>query len=255
MKSPAELARSRRVMRVLRGQSVPQRWYWETNGSDEFLADTTALTLGIANQWTLAALLRADAITGFKYVCEFKGATDANRIIMRFDGASDRFNVLIWNSAGTAIVNLRYVASTVVAGVPFHAILTFDGTLGSNPATLYVNGSAATIDFGTNNPGTLTDTARAAYVCGSSALGNSWNGALQDLMLFPDVLDAGERAQLLTQVRSFSPVGDLGAVVHFNPKFETDMGSNLVSGGAAFDIMDDQSNISAADDRIQGTLL
>ena len=144
----------------------------EFNGTDEYLANTTHQTWGIADTWTVAMWLRPGHATGGIERDAFELAyylipAWQNRIKIGTTASSDSFRVVVG-----ALPNKDYKFGTWTQNTWHHVAVTWDGT----DLLVYVDGvedssPTKTADFAI----TMADGARQCSV-GSSGGGDFWQG-------------------------------------------------------------------------------
>jgi hypothetical protein len=174
----------------------------DLDGSTERLASSEA-TVGIVDTWTLVVWAkRSDSDTVERRIAEvFAAANSNNRIVVaRQASTSDALEVSVYNSAGTLIKQHRFAA--MLPRNQWRCIaVAFDGSEGSDPLRVYVNGGLLTpTSTPTNTTGSLTDTARAIAVGRS---GFDFAGRIHSLGLWSSELAAAEVASLYFGGRDF----------------------------------------------------
>lgn len=233
-----------------RATLVPARFYWDLNGTDEYLLDITERTMGIANQWSiLISATLGNVGAAEQYLLEASGGSNFSTIRV-FWASSQTFTVINFSSTGATIKTYEWDTSVFANnGDAAHIVITFDGDTAGDPLLLYKNGAeVAPTTKVQDNTGTMTDESR------SIILGLLWNGNIQDVAVFPTVLSAANAVTLYGQRNDADPMSGFSPTIHFTPQDADDMGKNYGSGNA-FDVMLDASNITSGDDRIQGNLI
>lgn len=247
------------INRRRRVDASSPRSYWDLNGTDEYLSDSTNSTLGVANQWSMLVSARLDSVAATdRRLVQFRQSSgNANVVILYWNNLPLGLTLLLFNSSGSSFKDLTWDNSVFTNdGDAAHIIVTFDGEDTGDPVVLYKNGSPVSPSSGTDGTGTMTDTdRRTAISTDPNSLGSDpWDGAVQDVAIFASVLSSVSAATLYAQRNDADPMSGFSPTVHLTPQDPDDMGKNYGSG-AAIDVMANASGITAAEDRIQGNLI
>ena len=209
------------------------------DGTNDFLANTTAQSVGVTNTWSVVAWVRPDAVASIDTILSvYNGSTNANRIDVRLRGdvVSDPYEVTIFGSGGVLFKQYRYFDSPGAGGWG-HFATTWDGTtlLG------YGSGLVETPTIITDDAVTQTATDRQVYIGEEIVVGGrKWDGRIGYVAIFNTVLSADEIRELAAHglefdLRSAGYVyASQASLVHFyRPgKDPNDLGNDWVSSGA-----------------------
>lgn len=233
------------------------------NGSDEYLAKLSDTTLGFGNTWTMMLQVRPTRASfttteGLFTVGPVAGKSNPNVIEILLDGttANDPLRIRCIDSGGATTFKDLTWNSFFTVNVGVHIIITFDGSAGGDPIVVYKNGSAVAASGGTNNTGTMTNTARRV-VAGNrqQSLGTGhFQGDVGDIAVWSNVLSAAEALDLYNRRASVDLSSDSGSYASSaTMQHWWRMGFNILDIGDDYgvgtdvDIMDNASNISSAD--------
>lgn len=176
------------------------------DGTDDSLnvADNNAFSINSTNEFTVAAWLNPDVVTGQRNIIS-KGAASNYEWSLGSNGT--QIQGIVWNAAGTAIGQAN-ASNTLTTGWQ-HVAMTV--SLNSNTITIYRNGvrlSEATIS------GTYTNGTAAVRVGERADAANDYAGLADDVRLYSRALIAGE----IQMLYSWSP----GPISHW--KFDEGTG-------------------------------
>ena len=227
--------------------------YWDLNGTDEFLANTTAQSIGIADAWSIAFWARIDDTSSSTvYFIHLRETSSSNnQMLIAWSASGNHLQVKCEDSAGTTFKTINY-DSIFRDGEDAHILVTYDGSDTGDPIVLYKNGVVITPNPSTDNTGTMTDSNRRVYIGNNSGGVGPLDGAIQHLAIFSTVKTATEAATLNSQKRDDDPMSGFSPVHFWTPTDPDDMGLDYGSG--SIDIMENASNITSADDRVADLL-
>lgn len=170
----------------------PDGAYVDLNGSNEYYRNTTAQSIGVANEWTVAGWFRSDGITSNDTPFHIGHTSGNSQILIEMTGAlSDgRLRVFITDSSGSTIKDYSWLAVfSLVQWV--HVTATWDGTT----LKAYRNG----VDLGdpdvtdTDSTGVMADDDRKV---GIGMLDNNpspfltWNGGIHSVAVWNRAMPA-----------------------------------------------------------------
>lgn len=163
------------------------------SGGSDYFRNTTEVTMGIANIWSIACWVKAPQFVASTSLFEIKpSANSVNRISLAFSGTAGNILMSTFGSGGAAIK--AYTYNTVSKSQQWqHIIFTWDG------ATLlaYFNGALKDVDSaGTDNAGTMTDTTRSVAFGATVAGGSILTGWTHSAAVWNVVLTGAEAALL-----------------------------------------------------------
>lgn len=162
----------------------------DLNGTDEYLANTTNNTLGVANNWKLEAWVRgassAAAGTADKIFIAKNSGNNNDRIELELlnDTNGAKFRIRLWNSTGTLFKDYEFGSYTVNTFTML--------TIKWNGTTLEVrqdnvdqtSGATKTVD----SAGTMgTATRRVILGVDDALTANFWNGLIQRVSLWDSI--------------------------------------------------------------------
>lgn len=227
----------------------------DLNGTDEYLANTSDITLAIGDTWSLNIWGRGASSAGgterFLFVVD-PGTGDANRIELTLsdDSAASPYSIRLWNSSGTLFKDYDFGTFTVNTYIML--TITWDGT----NLTVYQGGTAQTPTLNLDDSGTMTNTARRVIIGVDSALtGGHWEGFVFSPKLWDVELTALEIGDINTGASTFNSRRDSGNYAsRDNLKhlwdFRTSANIGQDYGHQASNLIDidtNAANISAAD--------
>jgi hypothetical protein len=164
----------------------------ELNGTNEYLANTTAQSLEIGNSWTIAGWYKTDVAPTGEYLFEiWNGSNNNDRVRVYINNDSGgRYQVANFSSTGGLLGNPAY---PFPAGTNrwFHIALTWDGTA----LKLYHNGVVRPVQAGSTGAGTMADSNRRIYVgygAQSPDPGNYWDGHVHSFAIWDKDLTQNE---------------------------------------------------------------
>lgn len=224
----------KRLRSVASNGEFERRYSVDLDGSTEYLANTTASTLGITDTWSAVLNVRADAPdSAVQYFLTLKpAAADTSRIQLLTAPTSGFFRVALWDSSQSQYKLLDYDLWPAAGNA--HIIVTYDGSDTGDPIVVYSSAAVVAAEGGgTDNTGTQTDASRnvtiGAFQGGSSFL----DGAIQDVALFDSLLDSDDATTLYAQRNDANPYKDYSPVHWWSPQL----------GGKYFeDIFDDRGS-------------
>lgn len=229
----------------------------DLDGSTEGLGDSTLQTLGVANEWTVAVWIKWDDLPGAServFIAQPTSAPFANIISIFWNSGQSALQFIIHDSAGNQMKQRRLTSGDIDFGVWQQWGMIWDGT----NFLIYKDGTDVTADttLVTDNSGSMTDTSRTLFLGCSDAVPNHlWDGryhsaAMWDVELssdaFTDLYNGGEQFDWTTSNGNYTETTNLQHYWRLG-KDSGDIGADSGVASTLIDVMDNSSNITAAD--------
>lgn len=157
--------------------------------TDKFSTQTTEVNIGTSNTWTYMVWYKPQDSDTFGLIHDLRNSSDNNNTVRFLLGASQRWDVQLWNSAGSNFKDYR-LSSALVNDVWTQLIATWDGTT----LKMYLNGSLASPTLTTDSAGTVSSDDRLFSVGGAGGSGTTFcsNGRYHSVAHWTSVLTASE---------------------------------------------------------------
>jgi hypothetical protein len=220
-------------------QLIPDGASVNFDGTNDYLANTSAQALGFGNTWTVACWVNPDTITALKNIFEFwNGSSDANRLDLKQAGtiAGDPWEILLYDGSATLFKQYRWGGA--LGGSWFHVAATWDGTT----LKVYENGQEDAAPTKTTDlSGSQSDANRQTFIGQRGSAGDRrWDGLINCVMVWNSVLSANEICELYCKGPAFdprtagSPYSSQANLKHcWRPGQDpTDLGKDWVAAGA-----------------------
>ena len=172
----------------------------DLDGTADYIAQTTAASIGITNSWSISVWVRPDDLTALRGILELTtSGTNANRIYLQFAGtiANDPYEWIVTASGGTLLKDYRYIGRFA------HAVAAWNHVVATwNAGTLlgYVDGVLVTPSIITDDAVTQTATDRRVYYGVRGRDGDRfWDGQIGHAAIWNSVLTADEILELYSK--------------------------------------------------------
>lgn len=145
--------------------------------------------LDIANAWTFSFWLKAVSFTGNPRIVFMDNGSTANDIVLVVSSGGV-LSANVFDSSAVLFKDLLGTAS-MSTGTFYFKTITWDGT-----NLLFYHNASLDATTGTNDPGTMTSTARVMRFSGTNTNTAMYSGALDEVGLWSRALSASEVSQL-----------------------------------------------------------
>jgi hypothetical protein len=228
------------------------------NGTDEYLRNSTAQSIGIANALSVFAWVKpgANAIISNDFIIAIavdSGATADSRITLRVEGgaAGDPFRVALFDTGGVNFKDYSFGAAS--QDVWTHVGLTWDGT----NLTVYQDGSSKTPTINRDDVVTVGSQNRQVFVAVRYDLTLHLDGRIHSLGIWNSELQGTEVTEIYNNGSgaNFDLGNNTGNYVsavnlqHWWPvgRDSTDIGADKGKASTLIDIDTNSQNITVAD--------